>query len=261
MIDTHTHLDGDEFLSDLDEVIARAQAAGVEKMFLPNVNEETWPRISHLCEIYPQVLYPMIGLHPEDVDPTKRNITQVLDDMEALLEQGVPVIGIGEVGLDFYWDQTYQKEQIEAFERQIEWAIKYHLPLMIHARNAHTELVNIISKHSADHLTGVFHCFTGTEEEASQLLSFSGFALGIGGVLTFKKSKLPDVLKSVVPLSRIVLETDSPYMAPVPYRGKRNESAFVRNVAEKLAEVYDTSLEEVEQQTNLNVSRIFPKAM
>jgi len=200
-------------------------------------------------------------LHPEDVNPAKMDVDATLDVMESMLEKLNTCVAIGEVGLDFYWDQTYQKEQIEAFERQIEWAIKYHLPLMIHARNAHTELVNIISKHSADRLTGVFHCFTGTEEEASQLLSFSGFALGIGGVLTFKKSKLPDVLKSVVPLSRIVLETDSPYMAPVPYRGKRNESAFVRNVAEKLAEVYDTSLEKVEQQTNLNVSRIFPKAI
>lgn len=261
MIDTHAHLDGDEFAEDISEVIQRAKSAGVEKIFLPNVNGDTLQPLLRLCASHPGYLFPMIGLHPEDVNPTKMDVDATLDVMESMLEKQNTCVAIGEVGLDFYWDQTYQKEQIEAFERQIEWAIKYHLPLMIHARNAHTELVNIISKHSADHLTGVFHCFTGTEEEALQLLSFSGFALGIGGVLTFKKSKLPDVLKSVVPLSRIVLETDSPYMAPVPYRGKRNESAFVRNVAEKLAQVYDTSLEEVEQQTNLNVSRIFPKAI
>lgn len=257
MIDTHTHLDGDEFVSDLNEVIARAQAAGVEKMFLPNVNEETWPRISRLCEIYPQVLYPMIGLHPEDVDPTKRNITQVLDDMEALLEQGVPVIGIGEVGLDFYWDETYRQQQLDAFERQIGWAVRYDLPLMIHARNAHRELVDMIGRHAAEGLCGVFHCFTGTVDEARQLLAFDGFKLGIGGVSTFKKSTLPAVLKEAVPLSRIVLETDSPYMAPVPHRGQRNESAFVVEVARKLAEVYDLSVEDIDRVTTENAIQLF----
>lgn len=257
MIDTHTHLDGDEFASDLDEVIARAQAAGVEKMFLPNVNEETWPRISRLCEIYPQVLYPMIGLHPEDVDPTKRNLTQVLDDMETLLEQGVPVIGIGEVGLDFYWDETYRQQQLDVFERQIGWAVRYDLPLMIHARNAHRELVDMIGRHTAEGLRGVFHCFTGTVDEACQLLAFDGFKLGIGGVSTFKKSTLPAVLKEAVPLSRVVLETDSPYMAPVPHRGQRNESAFVVEVARKLAEVYDLTDEDIDRVTTENALQLF----
>ena len=263
MIDTHAHLDGEEFAEDISEVIQRAKGAGVEIIFLPNVNEDTLQPIIRLCAAYPGYLYPMIGLHPEEVDPTKIDVDATLDAMESMLENHDLMnscVAIGEVGLDLYWDQTYKEKQIEVFERQITWAIKYHLPLMIHARNAHAELVEIISKYQQHNLTGVFHCFTGTEEEATQLLSFSGFALGIGGVLTFKKSKLPEVLKSAVPLSRIVLETDSPYMAPVPHRGKRNESAFVRLVAEKLAEIYHVTLQEVEHQTNLTVARIFPQA-
>ena len=257
MIDTHTHLDGEEFLEDLDAVILRANEAGVDKMFLPNVNETTWPRIQSLCLQYPQVLYPMIGLHPEDVNPTQRHVTQVLDDMEAVLASGQSVIAIGEVGLDFYWDDTYRKEQLDAFERQVEWAVRYDLPLMIHARKAHRELVDIIRRYASKGLRGVFHCFTGSVEVARELLAFDGFLLGIGGVLTFKKAKLPEVLKETVPLSRIVLETDSPYMAPVPYRGQRNESAFVVEVARRLAEVYETSLENIDKITTENATRMF----
>ena len=263
MIDTHAHLDGEEFAEDITEVILRAKDAGVEKIFLPNVNGDTLQSIIHLCDNYPGSLFPMIGLHPEEVNPNKIDVDATLDAMESMLENPDLMnscVAIGEVGLDLYWDQTYKEKQIEVFERQINWAIEYHLPLMIHARNAHTELVEIISKYQQTNLTGVFHCFTGTEEEATQLLSFPNFALGIGGVLTFKKSKLPDVLKSAVPLSRIVLETDSPYMAPVPHRGKRNESAFVSLVAAKLAEIYNVTLQEVEHQTNLTVARIFPNA-
>ena len=263
MIDTHAHLDGEEFAEDISEVIQRAKDVGVEKIFLPNVNEDTLQPIIRLCAAYPGYLYPMIGLHPEEVNPTNIDVDATLNAMESMLENHDLMnscVAIGEVGLDLYWDQTYKEKQIEVFERQITWAIKYHLPLMIHARNAHAELVEVISKYQQHNLTGVFHCFTGTEEEATQLLSFSGFALGIGGVLTFKKSKLPEVLKSAVPLSRIVLETDSPYMAPVPHRGKRNESAFVRLVAEKLADIYNVTLQEVEHQTNLTVARIFPQS-
>ena len=263
MIDTHAHLDGEEFAEDISEVIQRAKDAGVEKIFLPNVNGDTLQSIIHLCATYPGYLFPMIGLHPEEVNPTKIDVDATLDAMESMLENPDLMnscVAIGEVGLDLYWDQTYKEKQIEVFERQINWAIEYHLPLMIHARNAHSELVEIISKYQQTNLSGVFHCFTGTEEEATQLLSFPNFALGIGGVLTFKKSKLPDVLKSAVPLSRIVLETDSPYMAPVPHRGKRNESAFVSLVAAKLAEIYNVTLQEVEHQTNLTVARIFPNA-
>ena len=257
MIDTHTHLDGDEFADDFEQVLERAQAAGVEVMFLPNVNEATWPRIQSLCRQHPKILCPMIGLHPEDVNPTVRNVTQVLDDMEAQLQAGAPVIAIGEVGLDFYWDETYRQEQLDAFERQVEWAEHYDLPLMIHARKAHRELVSIIERHAKAGLHGVFHCFTGSVEEARELLAFDGFLLGIGGVLTFKNSKLPEVLLEAVPLSRIVLETDSPYMAPVPHRGQRNESAYVVEVAKKLADVYGVTLQEVDRMTTENVQAVF----
>lgn len=257
MIDTHTHLDGEEFIEDVELVIERAQSAGVDKMFLPNVNEASWPRLHELCSQHPGVLFPMIGLHPEDVNPEKRDVAKVLDGMEELLEQHIPVIAIGEVGLDFYWDETYRQEQLCAFERQIGWAVRYGLPLMIHSRNAHSELVEIISRHAGDGLKGVFHCFTGTADEARELLSFDGFMLGIGGVSTFKKSLLPDVLHQSVPLDRVVLETDSPYMAPVPHRGKRNESAFIVEVARKLAEVYDLPLEEVDRITTANAEKLF----
>ena len=263
MIDTHSHLDGEEFAEDISDVLQRAKEAGVEKIFLPNVNGETLSPLLHLCAAHPGYLYPMIGLHPEDVNPTQIDVDATLDKMEQLLENHHPLIrscvAIGEVGIDLYWDQTYRKKQLEVFERQISWAVKYQLPLMIHSRNAHADLVNIISKHEAEHLTGVFHCFTGTTEEAEQLLSFSGFVLGIGGVLTFKKSHLPEVLPSVVPLSRIVLETDSPYMAPVPLRGKRNESSFVVHVLKKLADCYGVSEETIASMTTQNVKRVFKK--
>ena len=257
MIDTHSHLDGEEFREDLDDVLSRACQAGVEMIFIPNINEGTLASVKSLCEDHPGFLLPMIGLHPEDVDPTKHDVEAVLTSMEQQLRHPHPFIAIGEVGLDFYWDQTWHDLQLEVFERQVEWASRYQLPLMIHARNAHRELVDIMERHRGEQLTGVFHCFTGTEDEASELLSFPGFVLGIGGVATFKKSLLPDVLSNAVPLSRIVLETDAPYMAPVPFRGKRNESAYVAEVAKKLSQVYGLSLEEVVRQTDENVRRVF----
>lgn len=260
MFDTHSHLDGTEFLEDFDEVLDRAKQNGIEKILLPNIDENTLPRILKLCSTHRDVLYPMIGLHPEEVDPTKRDIDSVLDSMEEQLKNGsspVPFIAIGEIGLDLYWDETYKSEQLAAFERQVEWGIKYHLPLMIHCRKAHEEMLAILNKFPSSSLSGVFHCFTGTAEEASQLLKYENFVFGIGGVLTFKKSKLPEVLQEIVPLSRIVLETDSPYMAPVPHRGQRNESSFVIEVARKLADIYNVSLSEVERVTNDNANRLF----
>ena len=177
--------------------------------------------------------------------------------MEKRLVPGHPFIAIGEVGLDYYWSREYEKEQLSAFERQVEWSVEYRLPLMIHCRKGQNEMVNLL-RHYADELPGgVFHCFTGNAVEAEQLLQFPRFVLGIGGVLTFKKSPLPEVLPSTVPLSRIVLETDSPYMAPVPMRGQRNESAFVKHVLTRLAQSYGVSEQEVADTTNANVSRVF----
>ncbi len=258
MIDTHSHLDGEEFVDDLHEVLQRAQSAGVEKIFLPNINGQTLARIRQLCLEHAGYLYPMIGLHPEDVNPETTDIEAVLQQMEQELQQEHhPYIAVGEIGLDFYWDTTFRQQQLEVFERQVEWGIRYNLPLMIHARNAHRELVEIIARHQHPQLRGVFHCFTGTANEAEELLQFPNFVLGIGGVLTFKKSQLPEVLRQSVPLSRIVLETDSPYMAPVPHRGQRNESAFVVEVAKKMAEIYGCDMSEVDAVTTQNVNRIF----
>jgi len=163
---------------------------------------------------------------------------------------------VGEVGLDYYWSREFEKEQLEAFEEQVRWAVEYQLPLMIHCRKAQNEMVTIIKKYQKDLPGGVFHCFTGNEHEAAELLQFDKFVLGIGGVSTFKKSHLPEVLPAVVPLDRIVLETDAPYMAPVPKRGERNEPAFVAYVLKRLAEAYGVSEEEVAQTTNANVARV-----
>ena len=192
----------------------------------------------------------MIGLHPEEV---KTDYQSQLDQMLAMLETNPTLFtAIGEVGLDFYWDETYRKEQIDAFEQQIEWAVRFDMPLMIHARNAFQELTEIMETHRNENLKGVFHCFTGTEDEARKLLTFEGFKLGIGGVLTFKKSTLPQVLKNAVPLSRIVVETDAPYLAPVPHRGKRNESAFIIEIIKRLTEIYACNWENIAIETQKN---------
>lgn len=252
-IDTHSHIYEEEFREDIDEVIIRAKQAGVCKVFLPNVNGDSIEPMLKLCHDYPGYCFPMIGLHPEDI---KEDYRQVLDNMHDMLIENMHFIAIGEVGLDYYWDRSLYDLQQEVFEEQIQWAIESGLPLMIHARSAHKELVDIMKRHKGDNLTGVFHCFGGTEDEAQELLQFEGFALGIGGVLTFKKSPLPDALKDV-PLDRIVIETDAPYLAPVPMRGKRNEPAFARHTLDRLAQLYGVTAEEVANRTNANVERIF----
>lgn len=254
-IDTHTHLDGREFDADRDEVVARAKAAGVGKVFIPAVDLPSVETVLAACGRYPGYAYPMIGLHPEEV---KADWSSVLDEMEKLLARpSSPFIAVGEVGLDYYWSREFEKEQLEAFKRQVEWAVEYRLPLMIHCRKGQNEMVNILRKYKDGLSGGVFHCFTGNEKEAAELLQFDNFMLGIGGVLTFKKSHLPETLPAAVPLSRIVLETDSPYMAPVPMRGKRNESAFTLYVLKRLAECYGVSEEEVALTTTANVKRVF----
>jgi len=257
MIDTHSHIYEPEFDADREEVVQRARQAGVERILLPNINAGSIEPMLSLCRRYPGYCFPMLGLHPEDVEPS--TYKQVLADMERLLEeQNHPYIAIGEVGLDFYWDKSFAREQEETFRIQIEWAIRYRLPLMIHSRSAQSQIVAALNEYKGEELTGVFHCFGGTVEEAQELLQFPGFVLGVGGVLTYKKSTLPEVL-SAVPLERIVLETDAPYLAPVPYRGKRNESAFVVEVLRKVANIYNVSEQEAERATNSTVKRIFPR--
>lgn len=253
-IDTHTHLDGTEFDADRDEVMERARAAGVSKVFLPAIDLKSVETVLAVSRKYEGYAYPMIGLHPEEVGADWEN---VLHRMREYIVPGHPFIAIGEVGLDFYWTRDNEREQLAAFERQVEWSVETRLPLMIHCRKAQNEMVAVMRHYQNELPGGVFHCFTGNEKEAEQLLEFQKFVLGIGGVLTFKKSHLPEVLPASVPLSRIVLETDSPYMAPVPKRGERNESAYVEFVLKRLAEAYGVEDEEVARQTNENVERVF----
>lgn len=258
IIDTHTHLDGEEFATDRPEVIARAKAAGVGNVFIPAIDVKSVSTVLDVCHQYPDYAYPMIGLHPEEV---RGDWAEQLDTMQTMLDADrngkQEFIAIGEVGLDYYWSREYEREQLLAFERQVQWAIEYRLPLMIHCRKGQNEMVKLLRKYEQELVGGVFHCFTGNQNEAQELLGFERFSLGIGGVLTFKSSHLRDDLPAVVPLSRIVLETDSPYMAPVPHRGKRNESAYVADVMRCLAASYGVSDDEVAQQTNRNVERIF----
>lgn len=257
-IDTHTHLDGEEFREDLPEVVKRAQEAGVSKVFVPAIDLPSVKTVMEVCRQYPGYAYPMIGLHPEEV---KADWQQVLSEMKPLLDSSDgEVIAIGEVGLDYYWSREFEQEQLAAFEEQVRWSVETRLPLMIHCRKAQNEMVTLLKRYKADLPGGVFHCFTGNAREAEELLQFDRFVLGIGGVLTFKKSHLPEVLPAVVPLDRIVLETDSPYMAPVPMRGKRNESAYVKYVLEKLAESYGVAPEVIAEATNANVERVFKNA-
>ncbi len=251
-VDTHCHLDGEEFDADREAVMQRAFETGVGKVFLPAIDLSTSRCILNLCRQYPDRLYPMVGLHPEEVRADWRE--QISAIKSCLSPQ---VISIGEVGLDYYWSREFEQEQLEAFEEQVRWSVETRLPLMIHCRKAQNELVTILKRYAKDLPGGVFHCFTGNELEARELLQFDRFVLGVGGVLTFKKSHLPEVLPAVVPLDRIVLETDAPYMAPVPMRGQRNEPAYTRYVLQRLAEAYGVSEDEVAIQTSANVARVF----
>ena len=259
IIDTHCHLDGEEYNNDRAEVIARAVEAGVTQMFVPAIDLPSSRHIIELCQEYPGTLYPIVGLHPEEVRADWRDVLQEIRQLLTTSGKGGGgrLIAIGEVGLDFYWSREFEQEQMLAFEEQVRWSIETRLPLMIHCRKAQNEMVAILKRYQDDLPGGVFHCFTGNEIEAQQLLEFPRFVLGIGGVSTFKKSHLPEVLPAVVPLDRIVLETDSPYMAPVPHRGQRNEPAFVVQVLARLAQAYGISEEEMAERTNANADKVF----
>ena len=262
-IDTHCHLDGEEFNADRDAVIQRAREAGCQAIFLPAIDVATCRSVLDVCAQHPGYCYPMLGLHPEEV---RSDWPEQLEQIQQIIKFKVQsskfnVLALGEIGLDYYWSREFEQEQLQAFEEQVRWAVELQLPLMIHCRKAQNELVAILKRYANDLPGGVFHCFTGNEQEARQLLEFERFVLGIGGVLTFKKSHLPETLAAAVPLSRIVLETDAPYMAPVPQRGQRNESSYIRYVIARLAESYHVSEEEICRQTNANVARIFGQNM
>ena len=253
MIDTHSHIFELDFADDLPEVIARAKEIGVEKIFMPNIDDTSVDAMLGVCSQYPGYCFPMLGFHPTSVDA---DAMPKVKEMKKRLTEGHPYIAIGEVGLDLYWDKTYIKEQQMVLEEQIQWALEWELPLVIHCREAFPELFGVLKPYKETKLTGVFHSFTGTVNEAMELLDYSRFMVGINGVVTFKKNTLPEALK-VLPLERLVLETDSPYLAPVPFRGKRNESSYVKRVAVKLAELYGVEIGEVERQTTANALKVF----
>ena len=252
IIDTHIHLDGEEFADDIDDVVARAKQAGVSRMLLPAIDYNTTKAVAAVAQRFDGYALPMIGLHPEEVRADWREVLARLRP-----KVGKPFVAIGEVGLDFYWSREFESQQLEAFEEQVKWSVETRLPLMIHCRKAQNEMVGIMKKYKAELPGGVFHCFTGNEKEAEQLLDFPNFVLGIGGVVTFKKSNLPTVLATSVPIDRIVLETDAPYMAPVPMRGKRNESSYLVHVVAKMAEAYGVAAEDIERITTATAERVF----
>lgn len=253
LVDSHSHLFLEEFADDLPQVMQRAREAGVTHIFMPNIDSTTIESLLSVCAAYKDFCYPMIGLHPTSVNG---DYEKELDIVAGQLASANRYVAIGEIGLDLYWDKTFLREQLLAFEKQIEWALEYHLPIVIHAREAFDYIYKVLQPYKETELTGIFHSFTGTSEEAAKLLDFQRFMIGINGVVTFKKSQLPEVLKEI-PLSRIVLETDSPYLTPVPNRGKRNESAYLKDTLVKVADIYRKSPETVAEATSENALKVF----
>ena len=251
LVDTHTHIYDHQFSLDRNEAMQRALEVGVGMMLLPNVDASTIAPMLELHEQYPDCTRVMMGLQPEEV---KGDYKQVLAQMEKELEKGI-FIGVGEVGLDFYWDATFEKEQLDAFEVQLQWAKQLHLPLSIHCRNAFSFMARLLEKHQDGGLKGVMHCFTGTEEEAKVYLDL-GFHLGLGGVTTYKNCAVKDFLTRI-PLDRIVLETDAPYLSPVPHRGKRNEPAFMVATAQRIADIVQIPQETFAEITTRTAKTLF----
>lgn len=252
--DTHAHIYLPEFKPDREEMLARAHQEGVTRIYLPNVDHRTIDEMLELEANHPDRCFALMGLHPSSV---KKDFERELYLVENWLSKR-PFAGVGECGIDLYWDKTFAAEQKEALRIQIELAKKYRLPIILHTREAFSETYELIASANSDSLTGIFHCFSGTVAEAEQVIELGGFYLGIGGVVTFKNGGLTPVLEQVE-LKHLVLETDSPYLPPVPYRGKRNEPAYMRKVAEKIAEVKQISLAEVAAVTTANAAALFEK--
>ena len=252
-IDTHSHLYSSQFDEDRTKAVREAIDAGVSTILLPNISSEYTKGMLELCAEFPKNCYPMMGLHPCDVK--EENIKAELEHVEEELAKG-GYIAVGEIGLDLYWDKTKLDIQEEAFIHQIELAKKYKLPIAIHVRDSFNEAIEIIEKLNDENLRGVFHCFTGNVEDAKRVINLGGFYLGIGGVLTFKNSGLDKTIAEIE-LQHLILETDSPYLAPAPFRGKRNESKYIVNIAEKLAEVHQISIEKVAEITTENAKKLF----
>jgi len=252
LIDSHTHLFLEAFDTDRALVMQRAKEAGVELFCLPNIDMDSVENLHHVCSEYPNLCFPMMGLHPTSV---KTGYKYDLERIKAELHKR-KYIAIGEIGLDLYWDKTFINEQIEAFETQLRWSIEWDLPVAIHTREAFSQVFESLEKIGAERLRGVFHSFGGRREELELIVNYKNFMIGINGVITYKNADFRDYLP-LFPLERIVLETDSPYLPPTPYRGKRNEPAYLLQVAEKLAEVYNLPIDTVAAVTSENVKRLF----
>lgn len=250
-IDTHTHLYDEQLATDEAEMIQRAIDAGVTKMYMPNCDSTTIDGMMKIAATYPANCYPMMGVHPCYI---KDNYKEELKIAEQQLAEN-KFYAVGEIGLDYYWDMTYQQQQIEAFEIQIDWALAHNLPIVIHSRESLQDCIDIVKKKQNGNLSGIFHCFGGNLQEAQQIVDL-GFYMGIGGVVTFKNSTLPQVLAEI-DLKHLVLETDAPYLSPMPYRGKRNESSYIPLIAQKLADIKQTDLNTVADITTANAVKIF----
>ena len=258
MIDTHCHLYEASFLPSMDEVLHRAKEAGVTQILLPNIDVDSWGPLLKVLNNPIIPCSPMLGLHPCYV---KEDVTDQLNTLGELLKtHHEQLVAIGEIGMDLYWDKQFLTQQQEALHQQIQWALHYNLPIAIHVRDAFDPLFEVLSDYQHTALHGVFYCFTGTEEQAAYILrTHPSFYFGIGGVLTYKNSGLQDVVKNI-PLHRLVLETDAPYLSPVPHRGKRNEPAFLQHVAKRLSDVLEMSEQEIIKITTDNASTLFQLA-
>ena len=272
MIDTHCHIDDPQYVEGLDAFLAEQRQDGVEYILVPGVDKTSVKDVLEVCDRYPDYLFPALGLHPENVkEDWREQLATIKAAVDARMQQlptanrqlstvncqlptvNSNLIAIGEIGLDYHWDTTFKEQQHEALREQMRWAEQYNLPVMIHSREATEDTLNILREFPS--VKGVMHCFSGSHEVAKQVIDM-GYYLGIGGVLTFKNCKLAEHLVGI-PLERLVLETDAPYMAPVPYRGKRNESRWMRHVAERLAEVYNCSVEHIIETTTANAKALF----
>ena len=258
MIDTHCHIDDPQYADDLTAFLAAQREGGVEAILVPGVDKTSVEDVLKVCDQYPEYLFPALGLHPENVkEDWREQLATIKAAVDARMRQLSTIksnlVAIGEIGLDYHWDVTFKEQQQEALREQMRWAEQYDLPVMIHSRDATEDTLNILREFPT--VKGVMHCFSGSHEIAKQVIDM-GYYLGIGGVLTFKNCKLAEHLVGI-PLERLVLETDAPYMAPVPHRGKRNESKWMWHVVERLAEVYQCSVNHVNEVTTANAKRLF----
>lgn len=252
LTDTHAHLYLPEFEEDLKLVLFKASNLGVKRIFLPNIDSSTIGSLDKVCMDYPNTCFPMMGLHPCSV---KEDFEKELEIVKAQLDNGC-YYGVGEIGIDLYWDKTFLAQQETAFRRQIQWAKEMNLPIIIHARNSFDEIFQIVDELNDVTLGGVFHCFSGTLEQAEKIIDYGGFKLGIGGVVTFKNAGLDKVVEQL-DLAHLVLETDSPYLSPVPFRGKRNETPYLVHVAERIAQIKNIPADKVAAITTANAAEIF----